>query len=141
MRITAITPMTCDSGVGGRDWLFVKVETDEGITGWGEGYDWHASPSLAAAIRDVSRDQIGQDPRRIELLNRRQWQNGRSGVPERMKVMAAVELALYDIKGKWLGVPVYELIGGLYRERIPLYWSHFASYRVLDSEALGVDRP
>jgi L-alanine-DL-glutamate epimerase-like enolase superfamily enzyme len=141
MRITAITPMTCDSGVGGRDWLFVKVQTDEGITGWGEGYDWHASPSLATAIREVSRDLIGQDPRRIELLNRRQWQNGRAGVPERMKVMAAVELALYDIKGKWLGVPVYDLIGGLYRERIPLYWSHFASYRVLDWEALGVERP
>ena len=39
------------------------------------------------------------------------------------------ELALYDIKGKWLGVPAYDLIGGLYRDKIPLYWSHFASYR------------
>ena len=57
-----------------------------------------------------------------------------------MKVMAAIELALYDIKGKWLGVPVYDLIGGLYRERVPLYWSHFATYRVLDADALGVDR-
>jgi L-alanine-DL-glutamate epimerase-like enolase superfamily enzyme len=140
MKITSITPMTCDSGVGGRDWLFVKVETDEGITGWGEGYDWQASPSLAQAIRTVSADYIGKDPRQIDLLSRRQWQNGRAGVPERMKVMAAIELALYDIKGKWLGVPVYELIGGLYRERIPLYWSHFATYRVLDAEALGVER-
>jgi L-alanine-DL-glutamate epimerase-like enolase superfamily enzyme len=52
-------------------------------------------------------------------------------------VIAALELALYDIKGKWLGVPVYELIGGLYRDKIPLYWSHFASYRVLDGPAMG----
>lgn len=140
MKITSITPMTCDSGVGGRDWLFVKVETDEGIIGWGEGYDWQASPSLAEAIRVVARDYIGKDPRQIELLSRRQWQNGRAGVPERMKVIAAIELALHDIKGKWLGVPVYELIGGLYRERIPLYWSHFATYRVLDADALGVER-
>ena len=41
MKITAIEPITCDSGIGGRDWLFVKVTTDEGIVGWGEGYDWH----------------------------------------------------------------------------------------------------
>lgn len=139
MRITAVTPFTCDSGIGGREWLFVKVETDEGITGWGEGYDWQASSSLAEAIRVVGRELVGQDPRRIELLARRQWQNGRAGVPERMKVLAAIELALYDIKGKWLGVPVYELIGGLYRERIPLYWSHFATYRVLDAPALGIE--
>ena len=56
-----------------------------------------------------------------------------------MKVLAAIEIALYDIKGKWLGVPVYELLGGLYRDRLPLYWSHFASYRVIDPEALGVE--
>ena len=42
VKITAIEPITCDSGIGGRDWLFVKVTTDEGIVGWGEGYDWHA---------------------------------------------------------------------------------------------------
>ena len=48
-----IEPITCDSGIGGRDWLFVKVTTDEGIVGWGEGYDWQASPSLAEAIRVV----------------------------------------------------------------------------------------
>ena len=64
---------------------------------------------------------------------------GKAGVPERMKVLAAIEIALYDIKGKWLGVPVYELLGGLYRDRLPLYWSHFASYRAIDPEALGVE--
>lgn len=139
MRIVAVEPITCDSGIGGRDFLFVKVTTDEGIVGWGEGYDWHASPSLAEAIRLVGRELVGQDPRQIEFIGRRLWDSGRAGVPERMKVIGALDIALHDIKGKWLGVPVYELLGGLYRERIPLYWSHFASYRAIDPEALGVE--
>jgi L-alanine-DL-glutamate epimerase-like enolase superfamily enzyme len=139
MRIVAVEPITCDGGIGGRDFLFVKVTTDEGIVGWGEGYDWHASPSLAAAIRIVGRELIGQDPRRIEYIGRRLWDAGRAGVPERMKVLGAIDIALHDIKGKWLGVPVYELLGGSYRDRIPLYWSHFASYRAIDPEALGVE--
>ena len=139
MKITAIEPVTCNSGIGGRDFLFVKVTTDEGIVGWGEGYDWHASSSLAAAIRTVGRELIGQDPRRIEHIGRRLWDSGRAGVPERMKVIGAIDIALHDIKGKWLGVPVYELLGGRYRDRLPLYWSHFASYRAIDPEALGVE--
>ena len=141
MKITAIEPINCESGIGGREWTFVKVTTDEGIVGWGEGYDWQASSSLVEAIRVVGQEVIGQDPRRIDLISRRLWHSGRSGVPERMKVIAALELALYDIKGKWLGVPCYDLIGGLYRDRIPLYWSHFASYQVLDYKAMGVVRP
>ena len=69
MKITAIEPMTCDSGIGGRDWLFVKVTTDEGIVGWGEGYDWQASgPSSRRRIRVLGQEVIGQDPRRIDLI-------------------------------------------------------------------------
>src|SRR5205823_9525086 len=117
MKITGIQPLTCDSGIGGRDWLFVKVTTDEGVVGWGEGYDWQASTSLAEAIRVVGEEVIGQDPRRIDFISRRLLHSGRDGVPERMKVIAALELALYDIKGKWLNVPCYDLIGGLYRDR------------------------
>jgi galactonate dehydratase len=139
MKISAIEPMTCESGIGGRDFLFVKVTTDEGIVGWGEGYDWHAAPALAEAIRRVGRELIGLDPMRIDWISRRLWDSGRAGVPERMKVIAAIDVALHDIKGKALGVPVYELLGGLYRDRIPLYWSHFASYRAIDPEALGVE--
>lgn len=139
MKIASVEPITCASGIGGRDFLFLKVTTDEGVVGWGEGYDWHASPSLAEAIRLVGREVIGQDPRRIDFISRRLWDSGRAGVPERMKVIGALDIALHDIKGKWLGVPVYELLGGLYRERIPLYWSHFASYRAIDPEALGVE--
>ena len=64
MKITAIEPMTCDSGIGGRDWLFVKVTTDEGIVGWGEGYDWQASgrsprPSGSSARSSSARTRGG----------------------------------------------------------------------------------
>ena len=102
---------------------------DEGITGWAETYDWHTSASLATALQVMGRRLIGEDPRRIELFNERIWYGGRPGVPERMKVLAAIDMARWDIKAKWLGVPVYELLGGKFRDRIPLYWSHFATYR------------
>ena len=52
------------------------------------------------------------DPRRIELFNERMWYGARPGIPERIKVLAAIDIALWDIKAKWLGVPVYELLGG-----------------------------
>jgi L-alanine-DL-glutamate epimerase-like enolase superfamily enzyme len=54
-----------------------------------------------------------------------------------MKVLAAIDLALWDIKAKWLGVPVYQLLGGKFRDRIPLYWSHFASYRAVWPDVVG----
>ncbi len=125
MKITAIEPFVCDGGL--REFGFLKVSTDEGITGWAETYDWHTSASLKTALEVMGRRLIGEDPRRIELMNERIWHGGRPGVPERMKVLAAMDLALWDIKAKWLGVPVYELIGGSFRDRIPLYWSHFAT--------------
>lgn len=137
MKIQSVEAFPCDGGFATRNWLFVKVTTDEGVVGWGEGYDWQASPSLAKAIEIVGREIIGQDPRRIEWLNQQMWSSGRCGVPERMKVLAAIDIALWDIKAKWLGVPVYELLGGLYRDRIPLYWSHFASNRALFAADMG----
>ena len=136
MRITAVEPFVCDGGL--REFGFLKVTTDEGIVGWAETYDWHTSASLATALRVMGRRLIGEDPRRIELLNERIWYGGRPGVPERVKVLAAIDLALWDIKAKWLGVPVYQLIGGKFRDRIPLYWSHFASYRAVWPEVVGV---
>ena len=135
MRITAIEPFVCDGGL--REFGFLKVTTDEGIVGWAETYDWHTSASLKTALEVMGRRLIGEDPRRIELMNERIWYGGRPGVPERQKVLAAIDLALWDIKAKWLGVPVYELLGGLFRDRIPLYWSHFATYRAVWPEVVG----
>src|SRR2546427_722608 len=117
VKITAIEPLTCDGGL--REFGFVKVTTDEGIVGWAETYDWHTSASLAAALRVMGRTLVGSDPRRIELFNERTWYGGRPGVPERIKVLAAIDLALYDIKAQWLGVPVFERLGGKFRDPIP----------------------
>ena len=98
MRITTVEPFACDCGL--REFGFVKVSTDAGITGWAETYDWHTSASLVAALRVMGRRLVGEDPRRIELFNERTWYGGRPGVPERMKVLAAIDLALYDIKAQ-----------------------------------------
>src|SRR3954451_19699907 len=135
VRITAIEPFVCDGGL--REFGFLKVTTDEGIVCWAETYDWHTSASLKTALEVMGRRLIGEDPRRIELMNERIWYGGRPGVPERQKVLAAIDLALWDIKAKWLGVPVYELLGRLFRDRIPLYWSHFATYRAVWPEVVG----
>ena len=71
MRITAIEPFVCDGGL--REFGFLKVTTDEGIVGWAETYDWHPVASLATAIAVMGRELIGEDPRRIELVNERIW--------------------------------------------------------------------
>ena len=127
MRITAIEPFVCDGGL--REFGFLKVTTDEGIVGWAETYDWHTSASLKTALEVMGRRLIGEDPRRIELDERADLVRRPAGRPGTQKVLAAIDLALWDIKAKWLGVPVYELLGGKFRDRIPLYWSHFATYR------------
>ncbi|HVA86582.1 MAG TPA: mandelate racemase/muconate lactonizing enzyme family protein [Candidatus Saccharimonadales bacterium] len=139
MKITAIEPFVCDGGL--RQFGFLKVSTDEGIVGWAETYDFTANASLATALRIIGQEFIGQDPRRIELFNERMWYLARPGIPERIKVLAALDIAFYDIKGKWLGVPAYELLGGRFRDRIPLYWSHFASYRAVWPEVVGHTAP
>jgi L-alanine-DL-glutamate epimerase-like enolase superfamily enzyme len=137
MKITAIEPFVCDGGL--RQFGFLKVSTDQGIVGWSEMYDFTAIASLATAIRIIGREFIGMDPFRIEWFNERMWYLARPGIPERIKVLAALEMALWDIKGKALGVPVYELLGGKFHNRLKLYWSHFASYRGAWPEIVGVE--
>ncbi len=136
MKITAIEPFVCDGGL--RQFGFLKVTTDEGIVGWSEIYDFTAVASLATAIRIIGQEFIGLDPFRIEWFNERMWYLARPGITERIKVLSALDMALWDIKGKALGVPVYELLGGKFHDRLKLYWSHFASYRGAWPEIVGV---
>jgi galactonate dehydratase len=102
-------------------YLLVKVVTDEGVVGWGEALP-NNFRSVAAFIGECERFLIGQDPLRIEHL----WQTLFRGFFWKggfvhCSAISAVEMALWDIKGKVLGVPVYELLGGKVRERIRLY--------------------
>ena len=106
----------------GRSQLIVKVETDEGIYGWGESGLSSREFAVIGAIRHFSEFLIGQDPLNIGAL----WQMMyRSNYFEGGRVLtaaiSAIDIALHDIKGKALGVPVYQLLGGKHRDHIPLF--------------------
>jgi galactonate dehydratase len=118
--------------VGHRNQFIVTIETDEGITGVGEGGISGRELAMQGMLEHFSGFLIGEDPRRIEHL----WQTMYRGAYfEGGKITAAtlsaVDIALWDILGKWLGVPVYQLLGGASRERVQC----FASPGVLNGPA------
>ena len=103
-------------------WMFLKVETDEGITGWGEPVLEGRARTVETAVQEFGETLIGRDPRRINDL----WQTMyRShfyrGGAVLMSAIAGIDQALWDIKGKALGVPVHELLGGRVRDRMKVY--------------------
>ncbi len=120
MRITSIETIVVDAVRC--PWTFVLVRTDEGLTGVGEATLEGRAETVAAAVRDLSRRLVGEDPARIQHLWQRLYRQGfwRNGVIQ-MTALSAVDQALWDLKGKALGVPVYELLGGACRERVRLY--------------------
>lgn len=106
----------------GRNWLFVKIYTDEGLTGVGEGGGW---PIVAAkAIEELSYFLVGEDPFAITHLWLKLYDilhgHGVTGAV-RGGAISAIDIALWDIKGKALGVPIYELLGGKVRDSIDVY--------------------
>ena len=111
MKIARVEVLHCDGGW--RPWTFVRVETDGGLVGWGECSDNRSPYGIAGCVRDMAHLLIGQDPRPIERLYwdmLRHTRQNLGGVTH--KAIAGIELALWDIKAKALGVPVYELFGG-----------------------------
>ncbi|MGD9030560.1 MAG: mandelate racemase/muconate lactonizing enzyme family protein, partial [Anaerolineae bacterium] len=110
---------------GGRYWIFLKLTTDTGVSGYGEAYSVPFHPDVVARmIEDVAeRTVIGHDPFKIERLWRIVYSSGytqRSG-PALMGVLSAIEMACWDIIGKELDKPVYELLGGQVHERLRSY--------------------
>ena len=103
-------------------WLFLKIETDAGITGWGEPVVEGRAQTVEAAVYELSEYLIGKDPARIndhwQTLYRGGFYRGGAVL---MSAIAGIDQALWDIKGKALGVPVYELLGGLVRDRMQTY--------------------
>ena len=137
MKITRIDDLHADAGW--RNFSFLRIETSDGIVGWSEYTEADGSRGLTAIIRGLSDLVIGQDPHRIQyiashLASRTVQAPG--GVNQR--AIAAIENALLDIKGKSLGVPVYDLLGGKVRDRLPVYFSHCGTYRVRNHATLGV---
>ncbi|WP_346921790.1 galactonate dehydratase [Glutamicibacter creatinolyticus] len=103
-------------------WLFLKIETDEGIVGWGEPVLEGRASTVAAAVEELSDYLIGQDPRNIEDLWTVMYRGGfYRGGGVMMSALAGIDQALWDIKGKALGVPSYELLGGKVRDKIRVY--------------------
>lgn len=112
---------------GSRNWLFVTVHTDAGLVGTGEGSGWPRV--VAAAVEDLRHLLLGEDPAQIERLTQKlrvaTMGHGQLGVVG-MGALAAIDTALWDIKGQALGTTVADLLGGVTRSRIP-YYTHAAN--------------
>lgn len=120
MKITAVETYPVFSGR--RNWLFVTVDTDEGIWGVGESNLTSREEAVMGFVRHVTPLLVGQDPTRIEHL----WQvlfRGGFFPADRVgaSAIAAIDTALWDIAGKLHGVPAYQLLGGLVRDKVVCY--------------------
>ena len=135
--------MHCDGGW--RPWTFVRIETDDGLVGWGECSDNRSPYGIAGCVRDMAHLLVGQDPRPVERLYwdmLRATRQNLGGVTH--KAIAGIELALWDIKAKALGVPVYELFGGPLRDRVRavlVALRHHARAHVADARHAAAARP
>jgi L-alanine-DL-glutamate epimerase-like enolase superfamily enzyme len=137
MKIERVETFQADAGW--RMFSFLKVTTDDGIIGWSEFNESFGSVGLSDVIRGLSPVLIGRDPRMFEQVTQHLHvltRQSRGGLNQ--QAIAAIENALLDVTGKAYGVPVYALFGGPIRERIPVYWSHFGTYRARSAALMGV---
>ncbi|MBI4183674.1 MAG: mandelate racemase/muconate lactonizing enzyme family protein [Proteobacteria bacterium] len=123
MKITAVKPFTVHPGWR-KNWVFVKVETDGGLAGWGEAYtQYDRDRPVVALVEEIGRYLVGRSPFQIKHI----WQMAfddfaaRRGSLEFYSALSGIEQALWDIVGKAAGQPVYNLLGGPCRERIRVY--------------------
>ncbi|HZO97628.1 MAG TPA: mandelate racemase/muconate lactonizing enzyme family protein [Gaiellaceae bacterium] len=120
MRIVDVTVWKVDASW--RNWVFVRVETDSGLVGYGECTVEGREHAVEGAVKDMARRLTGRDPRRIrdcfDLLTRRgYWDSG----PVVSSAAGGIEMALWDILGKSLDAPVHALLGGRIRDSAPVY--------------------
>jgi galactonate dehydratase len=142
MKIVKLEDFHAD---GGWDtYSFLKITTDEGLVGWSE-FNESRRPGMTALIHGLGATLIGQDPREIARIDAALYARTRSTAGGlTAHAIAAIENACLDIKGKALGVPVYELLGGAVRDRMPVYWSRCGVLRARCAELFGgkvIDRP
>lgn len=103
-------------------WLFLKITTEDGLVGWGEPIVEGKAATVQKAVEEMSDVLIGSDPNRIEDLWQSLYRGGfYRGGPVLTSAISGIEQALWDIKGKRLGVPVYELLGGAVRTKMRVY--------------------
>jgi len=103
-------------------WCFLAIDTDEGITGWGEPLIEGKVATVIAAVEELGHYLIGQDPCQINDLWQVLYRGGfYRGGPILMSAIAGIDQALWDIKGKFMQQPVHQLLGGLVRNKMPIY--------------------
>ncbi len=129
MKVSRIETLHCDAGW--RNYSFVKLSTDSGIVGWSEFDEGFGSPGVGTAIERLAQYVVGQpvsDHERIQAALHCATRPSAGGVIG--QALGAIENALLDAKAKALGVPCYALLGGKVRDRIRVYWSHCATWRI-----------
>ena len=103
-------------------WLFLKIATDNGIHGWGEPVIEGKADTVEACVREMEEYLIGEDPCRIEDMFQKLYRAGfYRGGPVITSAISGIEQALWDIKGKFYSMPVYEFLGGTCRDNIDVY--------------------
>jgi galactonate dehydratase len=140
MKVARLDTLSCDAGW--RPWIFLKATAEDGAVGWAEITDSHGSPrGLSGIVEDLSPLVVGRDPRMVERivwdLLRATRQSPGSVI---QKAIGGIENALLDLKGKALGVPVYELFGGPTRDEVDVYWSHCGTTRARAWEVTGTKK-
>lgn len=120
MKIVDIKTLVVNAGM--RNWIFVKVETSEGLYGWGEATLEWKTLAVTGTIEDIKHLLIGKDPANItqlsEIMNKHSfWKLGVIG----KTAISGIDMALWDIMGKRLGVPIWQLLGGKTRNKIRMY--------------------
>ncbi len=129
MKITTICPFLIHPGWG-KNWLFVKVGTDEGVHGWGECYTQaDRDRTIVAHVEELGRYLVGRSPFNIKHFTQMAYDDygARRGSMELYCAVSGIEQALWDIVGKASGQPVYNLLGGACRDRIRVYANGWAS--------------
>jgi galactonate dehydratase len=129
MKVKGLEILRCDAGW--RNYHFLKLTTDNGVVGWSEFDEGFGSPGVGAVIERLAGRVVGQpvfDHERIYTELYCFTRPAAGGVVA--EGLGAIENALLDAKGKALGVPCHALLGGKVRDRIPVYWSHCATWRI-----------
>lgn len=128
-KVTSLELLACDAGW--RNYQFVKLTTEDRVIGWSE-YD-DCSPGVSAAIQRLAGRVVGQNVFQHERIYAELFAATRPAAGGVMtQALGAIENAILDAKAKLLGVPCYELLGGKIRDRIRVYWTHCATWRIND---------
>ena len=129
IRVTGIETLSCDAGW--RNYHFLKLATDGGGVGWSEFAEGFGSPGVGAVIQRLAPRVVGQPVCEHERIYADLYSATRPGAGGVIaQALGAIENALLDAKARALGVPCYELLGGKVRDRLRVYWSHCATWRI-----------